>query len=51
MLQVVGQRVDVELAEEWGERPRQTRIVVIGASEGFGEQQLRTQFQSCLTPA
>ena len=51
VLQVVGKRVDLELADAWGERAKQTRIVVIGARDGFDENELRTQFEGCVPSA
>ena len=48
VLQVVGKRVDIELADEWGDRPRLTRIVAIGARGAVDEQELHTKFESCL---
>ena len=51
VLQVVGKRVDVELTDEWGDRPRRTRIVAIGAQGGIDEHDLHAKFESCLAPA
>ncbi|HEX2951203.1 MAG TPA: GTP-binding protein, partial [Armatimonadota bacterium] len=48
ILQVVGRRVDISLADEWGDRTPQTRIVAIGAAEGMDEEALRTQFEQCI---
>ena len=35
VLQIVGRRTDVTLIDEWGERPRKTQIVAIGAPESI----------------
>ena len=51
VLQVVGKRVDIELADEWGDRPRRTSIVAVGARGGVDEEDLRARFDSCLAPA
>jgi G3E family GTPase len=48
VLQVVGKRVDISLHDEWGERPRKTRIVTIGAPEALDEQILQERFEQCL---
>jgi G3E family GTPase len=48
VLQVVGKRVDITLAEEWGERPPNTRIVAIGAHGTVDETVLREKFNQCL---
>lgn len=47
VLQVVGRRVDVSLADEWGERPPQTQIVAIGAAGAINGETLRTAFERC----
>ena len=49
ILQVVGKRVDIELADEWGDRPRLTRIVAIGASGAVDENVLHEKFESCFS--
>ena len=48
VLQVVGKRAEVELFDEWGSRPRRTRIVAIGASEGIDANALHEHFESCV---
>ena len=50
ILQVVGRRADVALADEWGERAPRTRIVAIGAVDSVDEQALAAQFDACITP-
>lgn len=47
VLQVVGKRVDISLKEEWGSRPRWTRIVAIGAYGTIDSEALRGKFHSC----
>ena len=49
ILQVVGKRVDIELADEWGDRPRVTRIVAIGAHGAVNEAELHETFESCFS--
>ena len=48
ILQVVGKRVDIELADEWGDRPRGTRVIAIGARGGVDEDVLREKFENCI---
>lgn len=48
ILQVVGRRVDISLAEPWGDRPPQTRIVAIGATGTMDREALRSSFERCL---
>ena len=47
VLQVVGKRVDISLAEEWGERSPRTRVVAIGASGAIDGQGLRERLDRC----
>ena len=49
ILQVVGKRADLSVADEWGARPPRTRIVAIGASDGIDAVALQNVFASCLT--
>jgi hypothetical protein len=42
-----GKRVDLELADEWGDGAKQTRIVVIGARGELNAQALQAQFDAC----
>jgi G3E family GTPase len=48
VLQVVGRRVDISLQDNWGTRPRRTRIVAIGAPEALGNEALRERFEQCI---
>lgn len=47
VLQVIGRRTEISLEDEWGERPRRTQIVAIGAPEGFDEEELQERFDAC----
>jgi G3E family GTPase len=49
VLQVVGRRVDVSLADGWGERLRRTQIAVIGAAGAIDREALGDRFQLCLS--
>ena len=51
VLQVVGKRAEVELCDEWGSRPRRTRIVAIGSSGGLDAQLLHEHFAACVAAA
>ena len=51
VLQVVGKRAEVELCDEWGSRPRRTRIVVIGSSDGLDPHLLHEHFAACVAAA
>ena len=51
VLQVVGKRAEVELCDVWGSRPRRTRIVVIGSSDGLDPQLLHDHFAACVAAA
>ena len=44
ILQVVGRRVDISLADPWGERARCTRLVAIGARGSLDDAALRAAF-------
>jgi G3E family GTPase len=48
VLQVVGTRVDISLADEWGERRPRTQIVAIGAGT-VERETLQTVFNECLS--
>ena len=48
VLQVVGKRAEVELSDEWGSRPRSTRIVAIGSRDGTDPHLLHEHFSSCV---
>ncbi len=47
VLQAVGKRVDIAMADPWGARRPSTRIVVIGAADSLEEAELRDRFESC----
>jgi G3E family GTPase len=47
VLQVVGRRADVALLDEWGDRPRRTQIVAIGAPGSIDPVELKERFDSC----
>ena len=49
ILQVVGRRAEVATGGEWGEQPPRTRIVAIGAPEGFDPDELQRRFDGCLS--
>jgi G3E family GTPase len=49
ILQVVGRRADVTLEEEWADRIPRTRIVAIGATGGFDDQELQGHFEGCIS--
>ena len=48
VLQVVGKRAEVELSDDWGARPRRTRIVAIGSSDATDPQALHDHFAACV---
>ena len=48
VLQVVGRRVDIELEDEWGDRPRKTQVVAIGERGHLDRGWLRDAFDACL---
>ncbi len=48
VLQVIGKRVDITLAEEWGKRTPCTKIVAIGAHGTVDEKTLSEKFDHCL---
>ncbi|MGH6780602.1 MAG: CobW family GTP-binding protein [Sphingomonadaceae bacterium] len=47
ILQVVGKRVDIEVADEWRGREPRTRIVAIGAHDGVDGAELLAGFDRC----
>jgi G3E family GTPase len=49
VLQVVGRRVDISLADEWGERAPRTQIVAIGARGAIDKEALHHKFEQCLS--
>lgn len=48
VLQVVGRRARIDLGEPWGDRPRETVLVFVGAREGFDVEDLRARFEACI---
>jgi hypothetical protein len=48
VLEVVGKRVDISLADEWGTRPRRTQIVAIGGQD-VDPHALQDAFETCQT--
>lgn len=47
VLQVVGRRVEVSLADDWGDREPRTRLVAIGAPGGIDAEALQRTFMGC----
>jgi len=47
ILQVVGKRVDIEIADEWNGREPRTRIIAIGAHDGVDGTALNEVFDRC----
>ncbi len=50
VVQVVGRRVDISIQGEWGERPRRSQIVAIGAAGGVDSSLLEASLTSCISP-
>ena len=48
VLQVVGRRANVTLHDEWGDTPRCTQIVAIGAAGSIDSEALTDQFEACI---
>jgi G3E family GTPase len=48
VLQVVGRRADVTLADRWGDQTPHTRIVAIGARHSLDADLLRGLFERCV---
>lgn len=48
VLQVVGKRASVTLGDAWGERPRRSQIVFIGAQGSLDTAALASQLEACL---
>lgn len=48
VLQVVGRRVDISLADEWGPRTPRTQVVAIGASGAIDGEGLQRAFEQCV---
>ncbi|MFA5885017.1 MAG: GTP-binding protein [Acidimicrobiia bacterium] len=49
VLHVVGRRVEVTIADEWGERTPRTRIVAIGKAGAASTEDLHALFDECAT--
>jgi G3E family GTPase len=49
VLQVVGRRVDISLADAWGDRTPKTQIVAIGAAGSIDTDQLEATVTSCMS--
>ena len=47
-LQIVGRRTEISELDKWGERPRRTQIVAIGASGGIDAPGLSNKFDACI---
>ena len=48
ILQMVGKRASLTLADEWGDAPRRTQIVMIASHGGLDVEALRTQLEACI---
>ncbi len=48
ILQMVGKRASLTLAEEWGDEPPRTQIVMIASHGGLDVETLRTQLEGCI---
>ena len=48
ILQMVGKRASLTLAEEWGDEPPRTQIVMIASHGGLDVEALRTQLEACI---
>ena len=48
ILQMVGKRASLTLADEWGEEPPRTQIVMIASHGGLDVEGLRTQLEACI---
>ncbi|HZD30878.1 MAG TPA: GTP-binding protein [Candidatus Angelobacter sp.] len=49
VLQVVGKRVDISLADDWGDRTPRTQIVAIGSPDGLDSSALQAKFEQCFS--
>jgi G3E family GTPase len=47
VLQVVGKRIDISLANDWGSLAAETQIVAIGAADQLDEEALTAAFDGC----
>ena len=48
ILQMVGKRASLTLADEWGDEPPRTQIVMIASHGGLDVEGLRTQLKACI---
>ena len=48
ILQMVGKRASLTLADEWGDEPPRTQIVMIASHGGLDGETLRTQLEACI---
>ena len=48
ILQMVGKRASLTLADEWGDEPARTQIVMIASHGGLDVEELRTQLEACI---
>ena len=48
ILQMVGKRASLTLADEWGDDPRRTQIVMIASHGGLDVEALSTQLEACI---
>ena len=48
ILQMVGKRASLTLADEWGDGPPRTQIVMIASHGGLDVEALRTQLEACI---
>lgn len=48
ILQMVGKRASLTLADEWGDEPPRTQIVMIASHGGLDVEALRTQLEACI---
>ena len=48
ILQMVGKRASLTLADEWGDDPPRTQIVMIASHGGLDVEALRSQLEACI---
>ncbi|MDE0630832.1 MAG: GTP-binding protein [Caldilineaceae bacterium] len=48
ILQMVGKRASLTLADEWGDEPPRTQVVMIASHGGLDVEALRTQLEACI---
>ena len=51
ILQMVGKRASLTLADEWGDEPPRTQIVMIASQGGLDVETLHTQLEACIVEA